>query len=443
MMDGLRIVSTKTAGLRPLGASGQRSHALLVDTLRRDLSQAHADLFAEPVPTPDGAQIDWYAAVDGEATPFEQADPATREAAQTDLGRLVIDIEQLADRLEHSGAAEDQQRAAALRHALSYPDDSYLWIVDGRPVVTAWAHLHQDVGRPGATLTAWVKSAPKPIPPAPSPVATPTPAPAAATVMSAPAAPVEESRSPWLTLLLWLILLLLLLAITLKLLPACGIGFPGRAALEEAGILDRCPDVLAATDRSELEREALRQDVLESEIDRLRRDLALQGNECRAQAAREAERQRERDVATDQGDEGETELPGPSFDERVEREGGETGAMNISLAWQGQSDLDLVVRCPSGEIIDYQNANACGGRLQIDMNSRPNSMSDSPVEDVVWPEGNAQPGSYEVGVKLYEPRQPTPIPFVVRVNIGDEQQTYPGTVVNKGDVVRVTTVEIP
>ena len=448
-MDGQRIVTTTTAGLRPLGASGQRSHALLVDTLRRHLSQAHADLFAEPVPTPDGAQIDWYATIEGPATPIGKADPASRERAQAELGRLVADIERLAEQLERSPAAEDQQRAAALRHALRYPDDGYLWTVDGHPVVTAWAHVHEDVGRPAASLSAWVRRAPPRGGMAPAAAVTPAPVPgmaqvpgAATTVISAPALLVEERRSPWLGLLLWLLLLLLLLAIALKLLPACGVGFPGRAMLEGAGILDRCPGVLAATpDRSALERETLRQDVLESEIDRLRRDLALRDNECRSLAAREPE--------GDPGGLPGAEMPAPdaqeeAFDERVEREGGETGAMTISLVWQGQSDLDLLVRCPTGEVIDYNRTSACGGQLQIDMNSNANVMSDTPIEHVVWPEGNVQPGDYEVGVKLYARReQGGPIPFQVRVTIGEQEQYFDGSIANDGDVVDVTTAQVP
>ena len=190
-MDGQRIVTTTTAGLRPLGASGQRSHALLVDTLRRHLSQAHADLFAEPVPTPDGAQIDWYAAIEGPATPIEKADPAGRERAQAELGRLVADIERLAEQLERSPAAEDQQRAAALRHALRYPDDGYLWTVDGHPVVTAWAHVHEDARRPAASLrpgSGASRRAPGERPAAaPAPGMAPAPGAAATTtVISAP-----------------------------------------------------------------------------------------------------------------------------------------------------------------------------------------------------------------------------------------------------------------
>jgi hypothetical protein len=445
-MDSFRIASTTTAGLRPLGASGQRSHALLVDTLERHLSEAHARLFAEPVPAPDGARIDWYAAFEGEAVPLGRADPDSRARAQAELGRLAADIEQLAERLEHSASAEDKQRAAALRHALRYPDDGYIWIVDGHPVVTAWAHVHEDVDRPGSTLSAWVRRAPSRTRREPAPAVTAAPVPGAAapaataTLISAPAPPavVDQKRSPWLGLLLWLLLLVLLVAIALRLLPACGVAFPGRAALEEVGILNRCPGALAAAPRNDLEREALRQDVLESEIDRLRRDLALRQNECRSYAAREGD-------GTSRGLDPDGDAP-PSreFDERVEREGGETGAMTISLLWQGPSDLDLMVHCPSGELIDYNRPSGCGGRLQIDMNSNVNTMSDAPIEHVVWTEGSVQPGAYQVAVKLYALRDPTgPVPFQVRTMVGEREQIFDGSAAGNGEVVDVTTVQMP
>ena len=91
-----------------------------------------------------------------------------------------------------------------------------------------------------------------------------------------------------------------------------------------------------------------------------------------------------------------------------------------------------------------RDVSGCGGRLQIDMNSSANVMSASPIEHVVWPEGSVQPGSYDVGVKLYARREPGgPIPFQVRVTVGEEEQFFDGSVARDGDVAGVTTVEIP
>jgi hypothetical protein len=51
----------------------------------------------------------------------------------------------------------------------------------------------------------------------------------------------------------------------------------------------------------------------------------------------------------------------------------------LSHGLRDLTDLDLLVRCPTGEVIDYNRTNGCGGRLQIDMNSGANVMSDTPI----------------------------------------------------------------
>lgn len=85
---------------------------------------------------------------------------------------------------------------------------------------------------------------------------------------------------------------------------------------------------------------------------------------------------------------------------RIEREGGKSGEVQISLAWDDFNDLDLHLFCPSGERIYFNNKkSACGGELDVDMNVRP--TSEKAVENIVWPE-NAPLGKYKVGVHFYK-----------------------------------------
>ena len=94
------------------------------------------------------------------------------------------------------------------------------------------------------------------------------------------------------------------------------------------------------------------------------------------------------------------EEPEVNIDERLEREGGASGVVQISLAWDDYNDLDLHVFCPSGERIYFNNKKSdCGGDLDVDMNVRP--VSNTPVENVVWKE-NAPMGAYKVGVHFYK-----------------------------------------
>ena len=88
------------------------------------------------------------------------------------------------------------------------------------------------------------------------------------------------------------------------------------------------------------------------------------------------------------------------IEERLEREGGKGGEVQLSLAWDDYNDLDLHVFCPSGERIYFNNKNSeCGGELDVDMNVRP--VSNNPVENVVWT-GEAPPGKYKIGVHFYK-----------------------------------------
>ena len=96
----------------------------------------------------------------------------------------------------------------------------------------------------------------------------------------------------------------------------------------------------------------------------------------------------------------EDEEPEVNMDERLEREGGASGEVQISLAWDDYNDLDLHLFCPSGERIYFNNKKSdCGGELDVDMNVRP--VSKTPVENVVWRQ-NAPLGTYKVGVHFYK-----------------------------------------
>ncbi len=89
-----------------------------------------------------------------------------------------------------------------------------------------------------------------------------------------------------------------------------------------------------------------------------------------------------------------------AIDERLEREGGASGVVQISLAWDDYNDLDLHLFCPSGERIYFNNKRSdCGGLLDVDMNVRP--LSNTPVENVVWT-NTAPLGTYKVGVHFYK-----------------------------------------
>ncbi|MFI4999464.1 MAG: hypothetical protein ACHQK9_06255 [Reyranellales bacterium] len=128
--------------------------------------------------------------------------------------------------------------------------------------------------------------------------------------------------------------------------------------------------------------------------------------------------------------------PEPTFEERLKREGAQSGELQVSLAWDGPSDLDLHVFCPNGEEIYFNSRSHCGGNLDVDMNSEKHSLT--PVENVYWPAGQIPKGRFRVAVRLYGrggDSRPN-IPFLVRLKIGDATRVVPGTIAS--DLIQVT-----
>ncbi len=119
------------------------------------------------------------------------------------------------------------------------------------------------------------------------------------------------------------------------------------------------------------------------------------------------------------------------FTNRMTETGATTGEITATLLWNGPGDLDLVVRCPSGQQLDYRNPAACGGTLDVDANATRGALSDRPVENAFWPAGRTTPGSYEIAVR-YAPRKdeqnPRETPFQVRLIRGGQESVFKGTV---------------
>ena len=128
------------------------------------------------------------------------------------------------------------------------------------------------------------------------------------------------------------------------------------------------------------------------------------------------------------------------LDERLEREGGKSGAVQVSLAWDDYNDLDLHLFCPSGERIYFNNKNSeCGGELDVDMNVKP--VSNNAVENVVWQE-NPPKGTYKVGVHFYKYHRKRGTKrrtkYRLRVSIFGKIQEYSG-IIKYGSAIQMVT----
>jgi hypothetical protein len=132
------------------------------------------------------------------------------------------------------------------------------------------------------------------------------------------------------------------------------------------------------------------------------------------------------------------------FTSRLAAAGAATGEITATLLWNSSGDLDLVVRCPSGQQLDYRHPSACGGALDVDANAARASLSDRPVENAFWPAGRAAPGHYEIVVR-YAPRKdeqnPRETPFQVRLIRGGQESVFKGAI-RPNAMVSVTTFTV-
>jgi hypothetical protein len=72
-----------------------------------------------------------------------------------------------------------------------------------------------------------------------------------------------------------------------------------------------------------------------------------------------------------------------------------TGDVAFRLAWEGESDLDLIVQDPAGHCINFGSGTSpTGGLLDVDCNSGSGRLCPAPVENIYWPHGSAPSGRY-------------------------------------------------
>lgn len=128
------------------------------------------------------------------------------------------------------------------------------------------------------------------------------------------------------------------------------------------------------------------------------------------------------------------------LDLRLEREGGKSGYVQVTLGWDDYNDLDLHLFCPSGERIYFNNKTSdCGGELDVDMNIKP--VSDNAVENVVWTSYPSK-GTYKVGVHFYKHHNKKntkkKTKYRLRVAIFGKVQEYTG-MIKYGSAIQMVT----
>lgn len=397
----LKLTSTTSKQLKQLGSPGQRSVELIRATLSDCLSERHAELFADPVPSPAGDRIDWLTELDGPATRLSDLPDEDADTVRIQLTGLVSDILSLADTLENNEDKAEQRLGEALRNAVEIPDEAdSIFVVetpDGdaayQPVLVNWAHRSDMIRAQGGILSGRV------------PVNTPASRADKETdwINSQTVAPVQAvlvDRSPhpwwWLLVPLWLTVAVLTAWLFWLMIPTCGLNFGDR--------FNFCPNEVVEEFIDERE-----QIFLLNRIDQLEREFAILDEGCAPPPEPEPEARLNYDIK-----------------ERLDQKNAQEGELTVTLAWDNTTDLDMHLTCPGGETINYNNRNSCGGILDLDANGG-SKLTSEPVEHIVFE--NPSLGEYRVQVYMYkDTAPPTTHAFSIRIQIGSEVQDLSGFV---------------
>ncbi|CNH54265.1 SrfA family protein [Yersinia pekkanenii] len=130
-----------------LGENGQPVYAsaLQIREALRLKKQPHiADCLAIPQLNERGDRIDWYAPIEGNVTPWLAASNAERKAAIKQLSACLASVNDLCQRAQKSEKAAQRLFGVLLAKTMQFPDQSYVYWVAGKPVLTFWGFVSQD-----------------------------------------------------------------------------------------------------------------------------------------------------------------------------------------------------------------------------------------------------------------------------------------------------------
>jgi hypothetical protein len=425
-----RIASTPLLGLNPLGSVGDRNYGRLVDIVATRFGARHAALFAEPEPRGDGSAIDWYVPGLTRAARLSDLPPDQAASVRNTLESLSRDIRTYIGQVDQGPRNRaNTALVETLRNALCVPGPDYVYVVNGEPVLVAWAYrsekdpplevgLVRSVARSGARL-----GDPPPEESGQPPLREPVqPAGGAGAVApAAGAAAVRRRAGSWFLWPLWLLFGGLVASILWLLLAACAVNL-GGGAWPSITWCGGAPTADASSQVADL------QDL----VDNLQEQVGRRSRECPSgrlallQPPIEPQRPPERPPPQ--------QVTSPNqrdIEERKREREAQSGELEISLGWNGPADLDLHVQCPDGKVINYRSPQGCGGRLQIDMNAGDQS-SNTPIEHVLFPStGGLPPGKLKIGVSWFAEK-------------GERRDKLPATIlVKRGGETQEKRIEIP
>lgn len=216
-MSAILLHSGKSEHFRALGETGQpvyHSALQLRNVISRRLRGKERHL-AMPQRDQQGESVDWYSDIRGDVIPWRSATEDEREDARIQLEAFrqeVIDL----NKAPADGQGGDHEVFSRLvKWVCHFPDENYVYLVDGTPVITFWGFIHPEAERhANPLLCLYPSSSPQALQPSAASAAT---APVAPPVVH----PEVVSVRPWWRRWWWLLPLALALGLLLFGLRAC------------------------------------------------------------------------------------------------------------------------------------------------------------------------------------------------------------------------------
>lgn len=203
-MPGALLRSGKLQEFKPLGEDGQpvyTSAMQLREAIRLKLGREAAHCLAVPQRNETGDRIDWYAPEEGDVVPWSAATDEERIEAKAMLEKMHANLLQVGSTMRAEQNRERQIFGRLLEKIIHFPDDTHVYLVNGKPVLTFWGFTDPHGNASEDPLGRLQPRAVAPAPPVMS-VAESVPPPVIV-------APVKKRGFWWWLLLIPLLLLLL------------------------------------------------------------------------------------------------------------------------------------------------------------------------------------------------------------------------------------------
>lgn len=143
-MAKLFLRSGSLDAVLPLGENGQPvylSALQLRETLRLRKQQQIADCLAVPQPNDAGDRLDWYSPVSGKVISWAAASDDARAHALNQLVACQQAVADLCERAQRSEKNSQKLFGALLAKAIQFPDQNFVYLVGGKPVLTFWGFV--------------------------------------------------------------------------------------------------------------------------------------------------------------------------------------------------------------------------------------------------------------------------------------------------------------